>query len=403
MAEAKFAKACAEANLELDPDAEPDLIVEHEELFERIAVRGWTGLAESYMAGEWRTPTPSDLVRVLAALIGAPYTPRTPSSGNTTRFSAGEIPLELVAQYAGDGMSAFAGHFATGVPTTERVSMKSNTPGAGKGKEPANHFVAVTTFSEPLATEKFDLGDAQLRSVSMVLQSANVRSGSQVLELPSSGGAIAIAAAGRRATVDSVVTDSGVVNGLRERLSLAGVDDSVYLNVVDTPDRALARVGQRYDAIVSVENFETLPLAMRVRYLGLMDELLVPGGRAAVQSIVATEKFTGTADSALESLRAYIWPALRYQTPAEFRRIADKHTTLRVVAQTHAPHHLQLSLQHQRATFRSHLREAAADGFDIVYRRLWMWQLALREALAQLGMIDLVQYTLTHRHRRGVR
>ena len=105
----------------------------------------------------------------------------------------------------------------------------------------------------------------------------------------------------------------------------------------------------------------------------------------------------------MESLRAYIWPSLEYADSDELRRIADKYTGLRVVGETHAPDHLALSLKHQLTTFQGQLREAAADGFDAVYRRLWMWQLALRQAMAELGMLDVVQYTLTHRHRWGVR
>ena len=48
-------------------------------------------------------------------------------------------------------------------------------------------------------------------------------------------------------------------------------------------------------------------------------------------------------------------------------------------------------------------RDAAADGYDVVYRRLWFWQLALREALARLGMLDLVQLRLATRSRGGRR
>ena len=105
----------------------------------------------------------------------------------------------------------------------------------------------------------------------------------------------------------------------------------------------------------------------------------------------------------MESLRAYIWPALEYRDVDGLRKIVDKHTGLRVIGETHAPEHLALSLKHQLTTFQGQLREAAADGFDAVYRRLWVWQLALRQAMAELGMLDVVQYTLIHRHRRGER
>lgn len=403
MAEARFAKACAQAGLDLTPDGQPDLVVDHEAIFARIAAHGWVGLAEAYMAGEWRTETPEQLVAVLEGLIASGYNPRTAAAGGERFYSGGAVPPELVARFSGDGMSAFAGHFATGVPTTERLSVKSFSPSAGKGKEPSNYFVSVTNISAPLETEKFDLGDAQRRSVAMLLDAAGVHTGTHLLELPSTGGAVAIGAAARRATVDSAVTDSSVVQAMREQLTLAGVDDAVHIGVVDDPVHALSRRRGRYDAVVSVESLETLPQSYRTDYIAVMDDVLARGGRAVIQSVVAAQKLSPAAESALESLRAYIWPALHYEPAESVRKIADKHTGLRVIAETHAPEHLSLSLAHQRTTFQSQLREAAADGFDAVYRRLWMWQLALREALARLGMLDVVQFTLAHRHRRGMR
>lgn len=401
-AEAQFAAACSRAQLELDPDSSPQLVVDHAELFDRIAVNGWIGLAEGFMAGEWHTDTPDDLVHVLRKLIQVGYNPKTRLNGSA-RYSGGVVPPELVEKYAGDGMSAFAGHFATGVPTMERVSVASFSPKAGKGKEPKTYFVSETNFSAPLETEKLDLGDAQARSVNMLLDAAAVRPGSHLVELPSSGGAVAIGAAARRATVDSVVTDPEIVHSLRECLTLGGAEDAVHISVVDTLPGGVNRRKARYDALVSAEHLETMPADVQARYFALIDGLLARSGRAALQTVVSTGKITPPAKSALESLRAYIWPGLNFQTVEQIRKAVDTRSGLRIIAETHAPAHLELSLKHQRTVFQSQLREAAADGFDAVYRRLWMWQLALREALAREGMLDLVQLTLTHRHRRGVR
>ena len=113
MAEAKFARHCAQAGLELSPEGDHDLVVDHAQLFERIAVRGWVGLAEGYMADEWRTDTSADLVKVIRGLLSSGYAPRTPHIKEDPHLVGGEVPPELVARYAGDGMSAFAGHFST--------------------------------------------------------------------------------------------------------------------------------------------------------------------------------------------------------------------------------------------------------------------------------------------------
>ena len=184
VAEAAFARACAAAGLDLDPEGDPDLVVEHDALFPRLAVSGWLGLAEGFMAGEWRSER---LVDVLAALITVGYRPSIGGRGMSVRpYGGGELPPELVALGSGDGLSAFGGVFASGVPTTVRTAVPSHTRG------PATHFVDLTTFSAPAAVDREDLGDAQTRAVTMLLDAARVTAGTHLLEYATSGGAVAI-------------------------------------------------------------------------------------------------------------------------------------------------------------------------------------------------------------------
>ncbi|SMG30019.1 cyclopropane-fatty-acyl-phospholipid synthase [Corynebacterium pollutisoli] len=395
LAEATFARACANAGLDLDPEGDPDLVVEHEELFPRIAVSGWLGLAESFMAGEWRSDR---LVDVLAALISTGYRPRTRTLPPSA-YSGGELPTELVALGAGDGLSAFGGVFASGVPTTVRTAVPNHAPGRG----PDTHFIDLQTFSEPVAVDREDLGDAQTRTVTMLLDAARVTAGTHLLEYATSGGAVAIQAAHRRATVDTLTADPGQAEAVGEQLLLAGVEPSVHLSVIDSPVPGPRDWRGSYDAIVSVEKLEVLEPADRVRYIKAFDRLLSIGGYAAMQSVIATDAMTPTARQALDVLRAYVWPGLDHPTAEDVHKLADRESGLRIIGQTHIGSHHELSLSLQRSLFEGHLREAAAAGFDIAFRRLWVYQFALREALFRLGMLDTVQFTMTHRNRRGRR
>lgn len=402
-AEAGFARACAKAGLSLD-GPERDLTVERSELFARIAASGWVGLAEGYMAREWETGSSQQLVDVLTALIRADYRPRAPRVVAQKRAEGGDLPPDLVALFSGDGMSAFQGHFATGVATTERLREKSHTPGAGKGGEPAHHFVDATSIGAPLASDRPDLGDAQRRSAEMLLAAVGVGPGAHVLEYPCQGGALAMQANAAGATVDAAVRDERSRRAVLERFVVGGVDASIRLDVAagGAAEFARQRAGV-YDAVVSMEVLEALPAAGQVRYLEAIDVLLAPAGRAGLQTVVRTGAFSATADRALDSLRAYVWPGLHYAAPEELARAVDRSTNLRIVERTSAPEHLGASLRLQRMVFDSHLREAAADGYDAVFRRLWTWQFALREALARLGMIDVSQMVLARRSRRGRR
>lgn len=405
VAEAQFASAAAKAGLALE-GAKTDLAVNRAETFVRIAAGGWIGLAEAYLAGEWQTASSADLVRVLRGLISVKYRPKTlhlPPSGAPLRA---DQPPALVTHYSGDGLSPFQGHFATGVPTTQRSVVKSWVRGAGRGGEPARHFVDETEIGPPLDAGRGDLADAQARSARMLLDAAGVAANSHVLVQPAAGGALAIAAAKRGATVDCVAADEDARRALHETLVFAGVADAVHVQTEGALAGANATPAQPragYDAVLSAEHLETLAPRHKAAYLRELEDSLAPGGKVAVQTVIATEALNPAGKAALESVRAYIWPGLSYAMPAELHKLADRHSGLRMVAVTRAPQHLAQSLSLQRSTFDTNLRDAAADGFDAVYRRLWTWQLALRQALAELGMLDLAQVTLTRRHRGGRR
>lgn len=389
-AEAAFARACAKGGLALD-GAAPDLEVLYSDVFTRLAASGWIGLAEGYLAGEWRVESSAALVRVLEALLRAGFNPKTPRIAPERQGAGGETPAALVAHFSGDGVSPFQGHFSTGVPTTQRSLVKSHAPGAGRGHQPAKHYVDITEYAAPLDAHREDLADAQARSVRMLLDAVRIRPGKHLLVLPACGSALPAAAAAEGATVDCLAATDEAAETLREQLVFAGVSD------IHVASPGESRYQGTYDAVVSVEHLETLAHKDKVAHLQLIDASLTPHTRATLQMVARADRMPAAAVAALQSLRAYVWPGLSLSTPAEVGKLVDQHTGMRVVAHTRAPEHLAASLRLQRATFDTHLRDAAADGFDVVYRRLWTWQLALREALARIGALDLTQITMVAR------
>lgn len=405
-AEAVFARLCERAGLSLDPENAPDLIVDQEELFPRLSEAGWLGLAESYMAGEWRA---ENLTDVLVKLLGSGYQPRAHlprpgvrKAGSFGRYDGGELPPELVRLSTADGMSIFGAVFHA-PSTTERTAVLSHVRGAGRNREPGSHFVDVTSFSDPSIVERDDLQGAQERTIGMLLDAARVNPGTHLLEYPGSGGAVAIAAAQRRATVDTLTADPAHAHAVEERLTLAGAADFVHTQLIADAVPGPKEWRGRYDSIISVERLEELNAKDRPAFAAALDRLLVPDGRVAMQTVVATEQMTPAARESLDMLRAYVWPGLEHPTVSDVHRLFDRSSGLRVVAENRFGQHYEktLELQHQR--FEGQQREAAADGFDIVFRRMWRFQYALRRALFRLGYLDAVQFTLTTRNRRGQR
>lgn len=402
-AERRFAAACAKAGLELDP-SQPDITVVHEEFFVRLAESGWLGLAESYMAGEWIA---RDLVDVLSKLIMVGYAPQGSSRAKKVsaakRSGGQELPADLVQLYSVDGVSHFGGLFASGVPTTVRTSTKSHVPGAGRGSEPASHFVDVTTVSAPIGVERADFEAAQQRAMESLLDAALVDQGADVLEFPSSGGALALLASSRGATVDVLTADAEHRIAVDEFITLNGATHYVHPYTLQAAIPTREEWRGRYDCILSVEKLEQQGKEGQVAYLKALDRMLTVGGFIGMQTVIETENMTATAREALGVLRAYVWPALRFSTTTHLHSLVDKETGLRITAEKHFGDHYLESLRIQRQLFESHLREAAAAGYDEVFRRMWVFHFALLEAVFRLDFLDAVQLTLTSRNRSGRR
>lgn len=398
-AEAEFAQACDKAGLVLS-GRDADLIVYEESLFLRLAQFGYLGLAEGFMAGDWQSPHVAD---VLTKLLQVGYAPRRGREDVGGAYTGLELPPALVRLFSGDGMSSSGTVFSSGVPTTERTETKSFVPGAGRGVEPGMHFVDITTLTDPTFVERADLPEAQLRAIRMLLDAAKVRSGTHLLDFPASGAAAGIAAAHRQATVDVVGADADLIRDIRMVNDLAGVSDNVRVELMDEPIPHRRNWVGHFDAIVSVEKLENLGDNGRRKFARTLDSLLSVGGYAAVQTVVATPERESLATDALELARAYLWPAFEPMSIEQIHRLIDRETGLRIIGETHFGSHYVEGLRLQRETFEGNEREAAADGFDAVYRRMWIFYLAMKEALFRVGALDAVQLTITTRNRRGRR
>lgn len=397
-AEAAFAQACDKAALELQ-GARADLLVDEESLFVRIAESGWLGLAESYMAGEWRS---SNLVDVLTRLLEVGYSPKAKARPQGGVYTGLDLPPDLVRLSTDDGLSSFGSVFSA-VPTTERTEMKSFVRGAGHGHEPGTHYVDVTTLSDPTFVERQDLAAGQLKTVTMLLDAAHVRGGTHLLDFPSSGPSVPIVAGQREATVDALSADVDHVQDTRQILNLAGHDDRAHVELIDSPILAPRDWMHHYDAIVSIEKLETMGERARRAYVKSLDRMLTMGGYVSMQTVVTTGVMRSSTESGLDVAKAYLWPSQEYLDVMSIHKLFDTETGLRIIGQTHVGNHYVKGIRIQRENFEGRSREAAAEGFDAVYRRMWVFYLSMKEALFRVGALDAVQLKITTRNRRGRR
>ncbi|HIW96031.1 MAG TPA: class I SAM-dependent methyltransferase [Candidatus Corynebacterium gallistercoris] len=393
----------ASAGINVDGRDVPFFSMRDGQVIDRIVADGWLGLAEGFMAGQWSA---DPLPEVLGVLLRQPFESgvgrfissrrhRRTSRSTEHGLGARELPEGLVELYAGATRATGAAQFSAAPRTTATEELMVPV---GRGRrQKVTLPVDVTWLGEPEGADRQDLDDCQMRRIETMLDEAGVRRGDRVLELPSSGGQMAIQAALRGASVDVLCADEEHADSVEARVRAAGVAGAVHVEVIGSLVPSPRQWSGQYEAIVSVERMETLGEVGLRHYVKSIDRMLATGGVAVVQAIVAHEDMRDTARESLEVMREYLWPALEYPTVAEVRAAVLGQTGLTVSAENYVGSHLRTTLPLWRANFLARERQAAAAGFDQVFRRLWDYQLALHEALVNAGDIDCVQFVLRPR------
>ncbi|MGV0409305.1 class I SAM-dependent methyltransferase [Corynebacterium resistens] len=395
----RLEQLAAEYDLSLTGTDIPFLNVHDGELFDRIVAHGWLGLAESYMLGQWDAePLPEVLEVLLQQDLEGRFGAFLSRKRKHDTFGGplpGEVPDGLVELYAGETRAMGAALFKSAARTTatEQVAV----PVSAKSKKTTDITLDLTYFGEPDGVDRQDLDDAQLRRIENMLDEAGVGAGDRVLELTSSGGTLAIQAARRGASVDILTSDEEHAETVAARVRSAGVAGAVRIEIIEGSLPSPRQWSGSYDVIFSIERMETLGRAGIPHFLRAVDRMLARGGVAVVQSIVSTPTARATAQDSLDVMRAYVWPALEYPSVEDVRTATLSSTKLNLVAENYLGSHLGSTLPLWRANFLARERQAAAAGFEQIFRRLWDYQLALHEALSNAGDIDCVQFVFEPR------
>lgn len=336
---------------------------------------GDIGFAESYIAGDWSTPSLSALLGVLCA--------------NRQHLDA----------------MMFGTWLGRLLYRVKHVLNRNSR--AGSRKNIHAHYDLGNAFYRLWLDETMNYssawfdGDysqpmpqAQQAKVRRALDMAGVQAGSRVLEIGCGWGALAEQATlhyGAQVVGMTLSTEQlawalarmqhhGVSTGSGARADLRLQD---YRDITDAP----------FDAICSIEMVEAVGQAYWPQYFATVSRLLKPGGRACVQSIVIDDKLFDRYVAGTDFIQQYIFPGGCLPCPREFRRQAQA-AGLEVVDAFAFGADYAETLRRWRDTFVARKAEVAALGFDTRFMRIWEFYLAYCEAAFDAGDINLVQYTL---------
>ncbi|WP_024793724.1 class I SAM-dependent methyltransferase [Tomitella biformata] len=370
----------------------PRMIIRDPDAFaRRVGADGLIGFGESYMAGDWTSP---DLAAVLTVFASRMATLIPPSLQRLRSLYVRKHPTHE-RNTRQNTRANIARHYDLSNDLFESFLDETMSYSAALFMPPNPHFnpvrgVAVRQAELPNPAPTWDvLADAQRRKIDLLLDQGGVGPGVRLLEIGTGWGELCIRAAQRGAVVRSVTLSSEQQELARKRVAEAGYQDAVRIDLMDYRE-----VDGEYDAIVSVEMIEAVGHQYWPTYFQVLDKLLAPGGRVALQAITMPH------DRMLQTVNTYTW-VHKYIFPGGFlpstesiERIAAEHTDLHVRERLSIGLHYAETLRLWESRFAASGSRVAALGFDETFRRMWHFYLSYSEAGFRSGYLDVQQITL---------
>ncbi|CAN5864929.1 cyclopropane-fatty-acyl-phospholipid synthase family protein [soil metagenome] len=345
-------------------------VVRPGDFFDRLGSDAKIGFGESYMVGDWTTGPGTDLADLLA-----PFAARMSRLIHPT-------------------LQRFRNAVERTQPAEEENTVDQARDNIARHYDLSNDLFArfldqTMTYSSAWFEDADTLHDAQLRKIDGILDFARVRAGSQLLEIGTGWGALALRAAQRGAQVVSLTLSAEQKALAEQRIAAAGCADRVRVVLQDYREA----VGQ-YDAVVSVEMIEAVGMDYWPTYFQTLDRLLAPGGRVGLQSITMPHDRLLATRNSYSWMHKYIFPGGMIPSVRAIEDNLDAHTSLEIVERRDLGPHYAETLRQWRSRFLERWPEVASLGFDETFRRMWEFYLGYCEAGFRVRYLGVSQLSL---------
>jgi cyclopropane-fatty-acyl-phospholipid synthase len=339
--------------------------------FRRLLLGGAVGLGESYTDGEWEADDLAAFL-TLAAL-------NEDRLGVTNRLTA---LLGLGADL-----------FHRGRRNTRRGSRRNVAAHYDLSNELFALFLDETLTYSSAVFESADepLADAQRRKYRTLADKAQLGPGDHVLEIGCGWGGFALLAARERGCrVTGITLSERQHEAARARVEQAGLSRLVEIRLQDYRD-----VRGPFDKVVSIEMFEALGREHWPVFFAKLEEVLAPGGLAALQLITVPDHRFEDYARHCDWIQKHVFPGSLLGSLHHVTGAMSRSSRLGVHHLEDVGPHYALTLAHWRRRFLAKADRVRALGFDERFVRTWDFYLAGCEAYFAARRLCDLQLVLT--------
>jgi cyclopropane-fatty-acyl-phospholipid synthase len=359
--------------LPLQINASASLRVRRAAFFEKCALAGDIGFAESFIDGDWETP---DLTALIAWFL------QNVENAPTLSGSSRRPPFAL-------NVLRFANRLRHILRANTRANSARNIR---EHYDLSNDFFALfldpsMMYSSALWTDPdASLAEAQHEKNDALCRSLRLQPSDRVLEIGTGwGGWATHAARNYGCHVTTVTISQQQYDFARRRVIHAGLGDRIDVRLQDYRD-----LTGSFDKIVSIEMLEAVGHAYQPKYFEVVSRLLKPHGLLALQYISCPDHRYDALRRGVDFIQKHIFPGSLLLSPNRVNDLLARAGGFTLHSFRDFGHDYARTLKLWRAAFLEKLPQVRALGFDDRFIRKWDYYLCYCEAAFAMRNISVV-------------
>jgi len=346
-----------------------DIKLNNFNLFSKLLRKGSTGLAESYMDGDFYSENLSNLL-----LFGF---------DNESDLLINRTHTSIIDYYI---------KFRHFLNQNTKVKSKKNIK---KHYDLGNNFYkhwldqSMTYSSAIFSDNNYNLHDAQINKYKNIARPLFLNENSTLLEVGCGWGGFSIyVAKNYQSKVKAITISKEQFEFASQRISDEGLNEKISIEMRDYRD-----IDEKYSSIASIEMFEAVGKKYWKTFLNKIKDSLISEGIASLQIITIDDIRANKYQNNPDFIQQYIFPGGVLPSKRQLMNISSEIGISFAELQNFKKSYAK-TLQIWNNKFQKTWPEIAAQGFSLRFKKMWEYYLAYCEVGFLSGATDVSQFII---------